>query len=255
MSDDVLLKYQTLIDELREKLGSANFDKFFQSKTKNLSKPDQFLLKMEMNRLSQPVQRFIDLRGQVTGDVKPYEYQGKQHFMDNMAIEVFEKAIKQHGGYTLAVYEAVMNTDNNHKVMQRKAKEAGQAAPVLTQVVEKKIPLTHLVEFASYETRSEERMNYSIRIKIELSRSNTIEANTSDISVSGCKIKLPVRYEVTQGQMLLLRLLRLEQDFDLGLKDGVHYEVVAIENTQGGLLGSRVAGSNQTVGNAAEAGG
>lgn len=231
MSDDVLLKYQTLIDELREKLGSANFDKFFQTKTKALSKPDQFLLKMEMNRLSQPVQRFIDLRGQVTGDVKPYEHQGKQHFMDNIAIEVFEKAIKQHGGYTLAVYEAVMNTDNNHKVMQRKAKETGQAAPILTQVEEKKVPLTHLVEFASYETRSEERMNYSIRVKIALSSKNIIEANTSDISVSGCKVKLPNRYEVTQGQMLRLRLVGLEQDFELGLKDGVQYEVVAVDSS------------------------
>ena len=95
MPDDVLLKYQSVIEELRDKLGAPNFDKIFQNKTKALSKPDQFLLKMEMNRLSQPVQRFIDLRGQVTGDVRPYEHNGKQHFMDDLAIEVFEKAIKQ----------------------------------------------------------------------------------------------------------------------------------------------------------------
>ncbi|WP_352311616.1 hypothetical protein, partial [Psychrobacter sp. W2-37-MNA-CIBAN-0211] len=74
-------------------------------------------------RLSQPIARFIDLRGLVTGQVKPYDHNGKQHFMDETAIEVFEAALKQHGGYTLAVYEAVMNTENNHRVLQRKTTE------------------------------------------------------------------------------------------------------------------------------------
>lgn len=229
MPDDVLLKYQSVIEELRDKLGSPNFDKIFQNKTKALSKPDQFLLKMEMNRLSQPVQRFIDLRGQVTGDVRPYEHNGKQHFMDDLAIEVFEKALKQHGSYTLAVYESVMNTENNHKVMQRKAKALGTDAPINVKEPEKEQALTHLVEFASYETRSEERMNYSIRVKIHISAKNTVEANTSDISVSGCKVKLPMRYQLKAGQKLNIRLVGLEQDFELGLKEGVQYEVVAIE--------------------------
>ena len=46
-------------------------------------------------------------------------HNGKQHFMDETAIEVFEAALKQYGGYTLAVYEAVMNTENNHRLLQR----------------------------------------------------------------------------------------------------------------------------------------
>lgn len=45
MSDDVLLKYQTLIDELREKLGSANFDKFFQTKNQSIIQARPILIK------------------------------------------------------------------------------------------------------------------------------------------------------------------------------------------------------------------
>ena len=120
MTEDTLLKYESLVDELKSYLGNAKFDTIFKSKTAGLTKPEQFLIKMEMSRLSQPIARFIDLRGQVTGQVKPYEYEGKQHFMDETAIAVFEQAIERHGGYTLAVYEAVMNTDNNHRVMQKK---------------------------------------------------------------------------------------------------------------------------------------
>ncbi|CAM4314259.1 PilZ domain-containing protein [Pseudoalteromonas ostreae] len=225
MTEDTLLKYESLVDELKSYLGNAKFDTIFKSKTAGLTKPEQFLIKMEMSRLSQPIARFIDLRGQVTGQVKPYEYEGKQHFMDETAIAVFEQAIERHGGYTLAVYEAVMNTDNNHRVMQKKAAEQAKQ-PELQN--EQKLDC-QVIKFASYESRCEERMNYSIKITVELNKDNTIAATTSDISLSGSKIKLSPRYQVKKGQLLGLRLVGLEQDFELGLKNGIQYEVVAVE--------------------------
>lgn len=225
MAEDLLLKHEALVDELKEYLGNPKFDAIFKSKTASLTKPEQFLMKMEMSRLSQPVARFIDLRGQVTGQVKPYEYDNKQHFMDDTAIEVFEKAVQRFGGYTLAVYEAVMSTENNHRVMQKKAAELaekGQQEQVDTQDVK-------VIKFASYESRREERMNYSIKITVELEKGNTVSATTSDISLSGSKIKLASRYTLKRGQLIGLRLVGLEQDFELGLKNGIQYEVVAVE--------------------------
>ncbi|URQ89622.1 PilZ domain-containing protein [Pseudoalteromonas sp. SCSIO 43101] len=224
MAEDILLKYESLVDELKAHLGTPQFDKLFKSKTASLTKPEQFLIKMEMSRLSQPVARFIDLRGQVTGQVKPYEYDGKQHFMDDTAIEVFEDAIKRHGGYTLAVYEAVMNTENNHRVMQKKAAE--QALTNDSTAAEQP---AKVIKFASYESRREERMNYSIKITVELDKDRKVAASTSDISLSGAKIKLGPRYSVKKGQLIGLRLVGLEQDFELGLKNGIQYEVVAVE--------------------------
>ena len=228
MADDVMLKHQDLIQDLKSDLGKSKFDTVFKNKTANLSKPDQFLLKMEMTRLSQPVARFIDLRGQVTGEVRSYEYKGKQHFMDYLAIEVFEKAIKQHGDYTLAVYEAVMNTENNHKVLQKKAKKQALTQNDVTQE-QSADTSCHMVQFASYETRIEERMNYAIKVKIQLTPTDIIEASTSDISVSGCKVKVPSRYKFKPEQKIKMRLIGLEQDFELGLKEGIEYEVVAID--------------------------
>lgn len=224
MAEDILLKYESLVDELKAHLGTPQFDKLFKSKTASLTKPEQFLIKMEMSRLSQPVARFIDLRGQVTGQVKPYEYDGKQHFMDDTAIEVFEDAIKRHGGYTLAVYEAVMNTENNHRVMQKKAAE--QALTDDSTAAEQP---AKVIKFASYESRREERMNYSIKITVEFDKDRKVAASTSDISLSGAKIKLGPRYSVKKGQLIGLRLVGLEQDFELGLKNGIQYEVVAVE--------------------------
>ncbi|MFY8298686.1 PilZ domain-containing protein [Pseudoalteromonas sp. SS15] len=227
MAEDKLQQYQPLIEELKQQLGSPGFDGLFAQKTAHLSKPDQFLIKMEMSRLSQPIARFIDLRGQVSGEVKPYIHDGKQHFMDDLAIAVFEQEIAKHGKYTLAVYEAVMNTDNNFRVMQKRAQQQAQddantPTPSVTHGAK-------LIKFASYESRIEERMNYSIKITVEISKKNIISANTSDISLSGAKIKVHPKAVFEKGQLLSIRLVGLEQDFELGLKDGIQYEVVAVE--------------------------
>ncbi|TMO55195.1 PilZ domain-containing protein [Pseudoalteromonas phenolica] len=227
MAEDKLQQYQPLIEELKQQLGSPGFDGFFAQKTAHLTKPDQFLIKMEMSRLSQPIARFIDLRGQVSGEVKPYIHDGKQHFMDDLAITVFEQEIAKHGQYTLAVYEAVMNTDNNFRVIQKRAQQQAQDdADSPPQALNQG---AKLIKFASYESRIEERMNYSIKITVEVSKNNIISANTSDISLSGAKIKVHPKAVFEKGQLLSIRLVGLEQDFELGLKSGIQYEVVAVE--------------------------
>ncbi|WP_404338474.1 PilZ domain-containing protein [Pseudoalteromonas mariniglutinosa] len=227
MAEDTLLKHKSLVAELKAYLGDPNFEKLFKAKTANLTKPEQFIIKMEMSRLSQPVARFIDLRGHVTGQVKPYIYQGKQHFMDDNAIAVFEELVARHGGYILAVYEAVMNTDNNYRVMQQNTVALkNSSAAELNNSLD-----TQVIKFASYESRCEERMNYSIKIMVELDKDNHVAANTSDISLSGAKIKLSNNYQVKRGQLLGLKLIGLEQEFDLGLKNGIQCEVVAVEKS------------------------
>lgn len=219
-----MLKHEDLVNELKTYLGNTKFDLIFKSKTAELTKPEQFLMKMEMSRLSQSVERFIDLRGLVTGQVRAYEHKGKQHFMDDTAIEVFEKALKQYGEYTLAVYEAVMNTENNHRVLQKQTTGKSKLPELKSNLN------TEVIKFASYESRCEERMNYSIKVTIDYKDKNSIAASTSDISLSGCKVKLATNYVIKKGVLITMRLVGLEQDFELGLKNGIQYEVVAVEN-------------------------
>ena len=72
-------------------------------------------------------------------------------------------------------------------------------------------------------------MNYSIKISVEIDKETKVSASTSDISLSGAKIKLAPRYKLKKGQLIGLRLVGLEQDFELGLKNGIQYEVIAVE--------------------------
>lgn len=220
MADDTLIKHQILVDEIKKHLGKATFSQWFSEQTAPLSKGDQFIIKMEVNRLLQPSTRVIDLRSYTSSPVQAYEYKNQQHFMDAPAILLFERAIKQHGSYTTAVYEAVM-------ALAEKSKQQAQERPT----AERQQANQHterLVRFASYESRSEERMNYAISVTMRIGNEQ-VTAKTADISLSGCKLKIAKKYQIAPNEVFLVNLAGLEQDFELGLKQGVQYQVVAIE--------------------------
>ena len=233
-----LQQYIGVIDRMKSLLNSADFDQVFGLLTSDLPKSKQFLLKMELKRMAQPCNYFIDLRGHVDGDVKPYDYMGKTHYMDTTAIKVFEEGLKQYGSYTLGLYEEVLNTENNFRVMHRKQTEERVRKALTqgpansdnfsdnskdkTQLIAKQIP------FGYYASRRDERMHFSIDVELEVSGSRHA-ASTSDLSVSGCKVKLASPLDAEAGQHIKLHFTGLEQEFMLGLADGVSYKLVDIE--------------------------
>ena len=228
-----------IIDRMKSLLNSADFDQVFSLLTSDLPKSKQFLLKMELKRMAQPCNFYIDLRGHVDGEVKPYEYMGKTHYLDDNAIKVFEAGLKQYGSFTLGLYEEVLNTENNFRVMHRKQTEqrvrnalqqsaAADDAATDDDSASQPAQYANLVPFGSYTSRRDERMHFSIDVELELNNKR-IKASTSDLSVSGCKIKLTNHLELAAGTPLKLHFTGLEQEFMLGLADGVAYTVVDSE--------------------------
>lgn len=240
MTTSDLLPFTGIIERLKPLLNTSEFSEVFNILTAEIPKPKQFLIKMELKRLGQPCGYYIDLRGRVDGEVRPYEFGGKTHYMDDTAIRTFERGLKRYGKYTLGLYEEVTNTDNNYRVRHKQettqrlqavmsgdplvAKEVQQP----TQVEEEK-PGTKLVQFASYCTRSEERMNFIIDIDIETDEEEKFQASTVDLSVSGCKLKIPNSRRLNPGQQIAVFFKGLEQEFALGFSHGVQYQVLDIE--------------------------
>ncbi len=236
-----LQQYIGVIDRMKSLLNSADFDQVFSLLTSDLPKSKQFLLKMELKRMAQPCRYFIDLRGHVDAEVKPYEYMGKTHYMDDNAIKVFEAGLKQYGSYTLGLYEEVLNTENNFRVMHRKqtadrVRSALQQAPKVNDNAQPdaESELTpqyaRIVHFGQYTARRDERMHFSIDVEVELN-TKRIKASTSDLSVSGCKLKLPQHLKAEPGTLLKLHFTGLEQEFMLGLAEGVAYKLVDTERS------------------------
>ena len=228
MSQD-LEEYQDIIEQLKPMINEPEFNQALAQVASTVPKQKRFLIKMELKRLARPCIRLIDLRGQVDGECREYEYEGKRHFLDETAIEVFERQVRSFGDYTIGVYEAVKNTENNFRVMYQKQKVDGE-----DELTQKEIePLNaEVVHFGSFAQRSEERMNYSVNIEMFTDTNKSIPATTVDMSVSGLKVKINQKHTFKSGDMLTVQFRGLEGEYTLDKKNGVPYLVVAIDNSR-----------------------
>jgi hypothetical protein len=93
MSQD-LEEYHDIIEELKPMINEPEFNQVLNQVASAISKQKRFLLKMELMRLARPCIRLIDLRGLVDGKCRLYEHQGKEHSLDELAIETFERQVR-----------------------------------------------------------------------------------------------------------------------------------------------------------------
>ncbi|MFS1703874.1 hypothetical protein [Alteromonas sp. AMM-1] len=119
-----LSQYAAVIEQLKPMVKEPEFNQVLQQIASHIPKEKRFLIKMEVKRLARPCLRAIDLRGQVDGQCKLYEFDSIKHFLDDVAIEVFEQQVRIFGLYCFGVYEAVMATENNFRVIREKPKPA-----------------------------------------------------------------------------------------------------------------------------------
>lgn len=230
-------KYQNIIDDFRGKVNKTSFESKFASSTSNLAKTEKFILKMELKRLAGPCTRSIDLRGLVDGECKLFEYDGQSHFLDTVAISVFEDNITEYNGYTFGVYEAVKNTENNFRVIYKK-EQAGntrKADATSAKLQEKLQYPASLYHFDQYNDRLEERMNFAIAIIVTLDNKQQLMATSIDISPSGCKFRLTNELPLDIGQIIEIKFSGLEQEFQFGTNDIFPFKVKSIHrdgNTQ-----------------------
>jgi len=225
-------KYQKIIDYFRGEVSSKDFETRFAAKSANIPKSERFLLKMELKRLAAPCTRLVDLRGLVDGECKPFVHDERTHFLDDVAIKVLQDNVSSYGTYTLGVYEALTNTENNFRVIYQKEKSGIKATQnkknSVSKVLEKTQYPAKLFKFGEYYNRNEERMNFSISLLIT-NKGNEIKCHSSDLSTNGCKFKLPSTTKLQLGDIISIRFLGLEEEFTFGSTDVFNYEVRNIQ--------------------------
>ncbi len=235
-------KFQNIINEFSGQVLNSDFEARFNAVTKDTPKTERFLLKMELKRLAAPCSRLIDLRGYVDGECKTFEHEDRIHFLDNVASSVFTEAFSRYGAYTVGVYEEVMNTENNFRVIYQKEKtKAPKSQSVDTnKIFEKSQFPAQFHRFGAYYDRAEERMNFVIPIKVSVDKQRVFECLTSDISVHGCKFKLNDLSTIEVGQQITLRFTGLEEQYQLTDDSDIIYEVknlTLLDNMQ--LVGAK----------------
>ena len=235
-------KYQKIIHNFRGEVTKPSFDIKFTQQTKQMTKTEKFLLKMELKRLASTCTRSIDLRGLVNGDCKLFQYGGQSHFLDNIAISVFQENVEKYQGYTFGVYEAVKKTENNFRVIYQKEQQYTEQLKLkepLGQLTKKTVeklqyPVKYFPCSQRYD-RMEERMNFVVPFAIALDDNQTKSVNSIDISVTGLKFRLNSALPLYIDQKITIVFKDIESDFQFSHDDSLVYQIKNIysdENTQ-----------------------
>ncbi|MGK0268742.1 MAG: hypothetical protein ACI8Y3_001359, partial [Paraglaciecola sp.] len=232
MSQD-LEEYHDIIEELKPLINEPEFNEVLNQVASTISKQKRFLLKMELMRLARPCIRLIDLRGLVDGNCQLYEHQGKEHSLDELAIETFERQVRIFGEYTIGVYEAVTNTKNNFRVRYKKAQQAAKIKQDKQVVAKAKTEnfQAPLIQFGSFAQRGEERMNFSMDIEMFFEINKSILATTIDVSVNGLKVKASKEHLFKPEERLIIQFRGLEKEYLLDKRQGVAYIISSVELT------------------------
>lgn len=238
---------QQLIEQLKPVVNEPEFESIFAAMTKELSGPERFKMKAELRRLARPCRKVIDLRKRVDGHCRPYKHKGFIHYMDDVAISIFESGLDRYRGtYTEDTYEQVHNAENNFRIIARHERERALAAaqrgalnestdePASSaeQAAEKtQSPSldTDYFTFGRYIHRKEERMNFSVPVMLRTGQGDDLEAVTTNISVNGMRVKLQPGLEWAEGVELGVRFTGLAQEFTFDPDFVVPYRVVGID--------------------------
>ena len=112
----------SLAERLIPAYNSDDFEYLLAQITEGEAPSVKILVKMELNRVMAPCTKSVDLRGRVKGECREYELDGVKHWLDDVAFNAYHKNTRKFGGYTEGVWEALCNTHNNFRVMQKRGK-------------------------------------------------------------------------------------------------------------------------------------
>ncbi|QSX38130.1 PilZ domain-containing protein [Shewanella sedimentimangrovi] len=216
-----LESHSALIEQLKPLMMEPNFPQVFEQLTADESNSTRFLLKMELTRLGNDCSRLIDLRDKSELPCEEVHLGRQVHFLDAPARQVLERALHLYRGrYTLGVYEEVMQAHKQRRLQQRQSPADLQSPGSLPF-------LLPAVVMGSYFNRTEERMNYSIRIQASQVGRETQSGITVDLSVGGARIRLPMRHGFNPDKPLRVKLVDLSQEYYYeDLQQGVDYQIV-----------------------------
>ncbi|WP_394129552.1 PilZ domain-containing protein [Shewanella maritima] len=216
--------HTALIEQLKPLMMEPDFKDLFERLTADVSNSTRFLLKMELNRISAPCTRIIDLRDRSELPCEEVVIADQRHFLDEPAKKTLLATLPLYRNtYTLGVYEHVIEAHKKRRVRVRQKPES----EALNQVESIIVPA---VVLGNYFNRSEERMNYSIKLEATQDHGARTTGVTLDLSVGGARVKLPLKHQFNPDKPLKVKLLDISEEFYFeDLEKGVEYHIVDIQ--------------------------
>ncbi len=218
--------FNTLLEQLKLTANEHDYNQLLSQLTPELSKPQRFLLKMELSRLAKPCTRILDYRNKTQDTTNEVEINKITHHLTTSAISLLEQQIQLFGNYTIGAFEAVEQLMLAEKLSQQGTDSSQQSTISYDKEKHFKAPY---IAFDDYIRRSEERMNFSIDLELVTESESGIPAISSDISLNGLRLKLSNNYKMLEGRKIFVLFKGLEKEFALGIKNGVLFTILDVE--------------------------
>ncbi|RTZ16060.1 PilZ domain-containing protein [Vibrio aquaticus] len=217
----------SLAERLIPAYHSHDFEHLLNQMTEGEPPSTKILVKMELNRVMAPCTKPVDLRGRVKGECREYNLDGIRHFLDDVAFNAYHKNTRKFGSYTEGVWEALSNTHNNFRVMQKRGK------PVGTEVAANPNSLDVEPITLGYDLkRRENRLKTSTQIEMQLKNKQVVNALTVDLSPSGAKFKVPSAFDYKLGEVVDVTLVELARELQVeGIDNAISYRIVGIDES------------------------
>ncbi len=87
---------------------AEDFDFLLSQMTEGESPSLKLLVKMELNRIMAPCTKSIDLRGRIDTECRQFTLDGRKHWLDDIALNAYQRGTKKFKGYTEGAWELVM---------------------------------------------------------------------------------------------------------------------------------------------------
>ncbi len=207
---------------------SADFEQLLNKFTGGQPPSVKLLVKMELNRVMAPCTKSIDLRGRVQGECREYELDGRKHWLDDVAFNTYHKAIKKFGSYTEGVWESLVNTRNNFRVMKQQGTLQSSNSGISDGTFE-----VEPVKLGYDLKRLENRLRISTQVKIHLASSDHVVHGLSiDLSSSGAKFKVPSAFNYKLGDTIWVQFSELSKNSEVvGVNKPIEYRILGVDDS------------------------
>jgi hypothetical protein len=188
----------SLIERLIPVYRSDDFNLVLSQMTEREHPSVKILVKMEMKLVMAPCTKTIDLRGRVQGECREYKLDGLTHWLDDVAINAYHKKVKRYGAYTEGVWEALINTRNNFRVMSKNRPNMTYSYSITDPDSPYEAEAIHL----GYDLRRQEnRIRMSSQADIHLKSGQERHGVSVDLSSSEAKFKVPSAFDYKLGEV------------------------------------------------------
>ncbi|MEZ8251825.1 pilus assembly protein PilZ [Vibrio splendidus] len=207
---------------------AEDFDFLLSQMTEGESPSLKLLVKMELNRIMAPCTKSIDLRGRIDTECRQFTLDGRKHWLDDIALNAYQRGTKKFKGYTEGAWELVMTPRT--QPLRNIVKTSSQHNQDLTNA---NSPYEAEAINLGYDLkRQENRLKISSQVEITTSKGQSLHGVTVDISPSGAKFKVPSAFKYNLGEIISVKFTELiEKSQENDVYQAVEFRVLGIDES------------------------